>query len=301
MPRRRPLRIASLIPPAVALIVAACTPGGTGGIHRLPPPPTLAATSTTAPPPDFGGVALAEVPGRTTTTIEVGPGEATLEGTVVADEGPVANAIVRVQRVVGEGSAHLDVLTAEDGTWVAPFLKGGVVRVRAWRAPDLALAETNVFFLEGRETRRLDLRLEKFTGLRVTSDMAPDPPTVGEAANLIVQVTNEAVDGEGVVRAQVVAGINVELFGSGNWRVATDNPTTTDAAGNARFTLRCDQAGQQPLSVVVGDIQSLPIGVPDCAPSATTSTTSTTVSSSTTASRSTSSTTSTTRRRSDED
>lgn len=285
---------------AVALVAAACVPRR-GGIHTLPPPPSRPATSTTAPPPDYSLVALGAVPGQTTTTIEVSPGEAQLTGTVIGADGPVPGATVRVQRVVGEASAHLDVLTGEDGTWTAPFLKGGLIRVRAWRAPDLALVSPQVFFLEARERRSLDLRLERFTGLRVTSDVAPDPPIVGQTANLVVQVTDEQVDPEGVVRAQVVAGISVELFGSGNWRVATDNPTITDGAGNAIFSVRCDQDGSQPLSVVVGDIQTLPIGVPDCLPPATTTTSSTSTTVKSSSSTTTSSTTTTSRRRSDGD
>lgn len=284
---------------ALALAATACSVSG-GGIHTLPPAPERPSTTTTQKPPDLTGVALAEVAGQTTTTIEVAPGEAELSGTVVAEDGPVANATVRVQRVVGDGVAHVDVLTAEDGTWQVPFLKGGLIRVRAWRAPELALTDPQVFFLAARETRSLDLRLERFSGLRVTSDIAPEPPVVGESAHLIVQVTDEQVDPEGVVQAQIVAGISVELFGSGNWRVSTENPTPTDGAGNASFTIRCDQSGTQPLSVVVGDIQTFPIGVPDCAPSPTTTTTSTTERSTTTSS-STSSTTTTSRSRNDDD
>lgn len=285
----------------LGLLAVACTRGGTRGIHNLPPPPSLPATTTTAPPPDLSDVVLPVAPGQTTTTIEVGPGEAELSGTVIGDEGPVANATVRIQRVVGDSSAHMDVLSAEDGTWTAPFLKGGLIRVRAWRAPDLALADPQLFFLEARETRTVNLELEQFTGLRVTSDIAPDPPIVGERANMVVQVTEEAVDPEGVVHAEVVAGITVELFGSGNWRVATENPTHTDGGGNAAFTVRCDQSGRQPLSVVVGDIQTFPIGVPDCAPAPTTTTSSTTTtdrstSSTSSTSSTTSSTTSTTSR-----
>ncbi len=283
----------------LTLAAAACTVSGGGGIHTLPPAPERPSTTTTQKPPDLTDVALAEVAGQTTTTIEMAPGEAELSGTVVAEEGPVANATVRVQRIVGEGVAHVDVLTAEDGTWQVPFLKGGLIRVRAWLAPELALTDPQVFFLAARETRSLDLRLERFSGLRVTSDIAPEPPVVGEPAHLIVQVTDEQVDPEGVVQAQIVAGISVELFGSGNWRVSTENPTPTDGAGNASFTVRCDQSGTQPLSVVVGDIQTFPIGVPDCAPPPRATTTSTTERS--TSSSSTSSTTTTSRSRNDDD
>jgi hypothetical protein len=118
----------------------------------------------------------------------------------------------------------------------------------------------------------------------------------------VVQVTDEAVDDQGVVHANTVAGISVELFGSGNWRVGTDNPTTTDANGNAAFSVRCDQVGTQPLSVVVGDIQTFPIGVSDCAPAPTTTTSSTTTTErSTSSSTSSTSTTSTTARGRDRD
>ena len=283
---------------SLVLLATACTPRG-AGIHTLPPAPAVESPTTTVLS-DLTGVALAGVPGQTTTTIEVSPGEAELKGTVVSDDGPVAGATVRVQRVVGDGAAHLDVLTAEDGTWTAPFLKGGLIRVRAWQAPELALTGPQVFFLQARESRVVDLHLERFSGLRVTSDIAPDPPVLGESAQLIVQVTEEQVDPDGFVHAQIVAGISVELVGSGNWRVSTENPTPTDGAGNASFTVRCDQSGTQPLSVVVGDIQTFPIGVPDCAPAPTT-TTSTTLRPSTSTTTTASTTTTTSRSGNDDD
>ena len=69
---------------------------------------------------------LAPVPGRaTTTTVVIGPGEATLKGTVNAPEGLVPGAIVRAERLVGDAVATADVITNPDGTWAIPAVLGG--------------------------------------------------------------------------------------------------------------------------------------------------------------------------------
>jgi hypothetical protein len=259
---RKPLGAAVIV--AVAVVAGACT--SRTALPPLPPPVSVPATTTTTVV-DFSGIALKAVPGRTTTTIAVQPGGAAISGTVVGPDGPVGNAVVRAERLVGEGAGSMDVITAPDGTYAFAGVLGGRYRLRAWKqAPEnLSMVEPQVFFLEGAESRVVNLSVRLFQGVAVSSDIAPNPPVVDQGANLVVQVVDRTVDQNGVVRKTPVPNVRVELFGAGDWRFRSSNVANSDALGSVTFTLDCRRAGQQPLSVLVGENNTFPLDVPPCA------------------------------------
>ena len=265
------------------IALAACSSGE--GVAPLPPPPTTQPTSPPTTIVDTSGVALKPVPGRTTTTVALGPGRSLLNGVVAGPDGPVGGATVRAERLVGDAAAAVQVVTGADGTFQIPNILGGRFRVRAWRPLDLALVKPEVFFLSDGDTKQLQLVLSRYDGLAVTPAIAPNPPVVGDPANLVVQVVQQSVDPNGIVRGQPVPNVSAELFGGGDWRVASSNPTITDSQGRARWQLRCQSTGKQPLAVVVGGQQQFPLDLPACDPAApepTSSTTSSSTSTSTT-------------------
>lgn len=275
-----------------ALALVACS---SGSIDTIPPPPSIPPTTTTTAAPDFSNVALEPVRGRTTTTLALGGGIATLQGTVIGPEGPVAGATVRIERLVDDAVAVAEVQTQPDGTWQLAGILGGRFRVRAWRPPDLAQVEPEIFFLSGAETKALNLPVNRYQGLTAVGDVAPNPPVVDEPANLVIQVTNRGVDEEGVVRGISAAGVEVELFGSAEWRVAGDNPTQADANGIASFRVRCASVGRHPLSVVLNSQEAVPIDIPACVERQVEDTTTTTAAGGATSTTSSSTTSTTTR------
>lgn len=291
--------------------VLAVAGGDDDPFRKLPRPEGRSGqTTSTTVPPLLSNVALAPVPGQTTTTVDLGPGRATLAGTVVGPEGGAAGATVRIERLVGDGVASADVSTGPDGAWELPGIKGGRYRVRAFRVPDLAQARNEVLLLGGGETRRLDLRVDAYGGTTTTRAIAPNPPPVGEPSNLVVRVVRREVDGDGRVRTQPLVGVSVELFGSGSWGLGSSNPSFTDGSGTASFRLTCRAVGSNALSALVDGSETVPLDLPPCerpAPSTTTTTTTTspssggattttsgTSSTSTTSSQATSTTTSST-------
>jgi hypothetical protein len=288
----------------LAVVLASCT---TTGFGKLPPPPPTLAPQPTTTLPDLSLLDLRSVPGRTTTTVVFGPGRASITGIVTGPEGPVAGAVVRVERLVGDGHAVGDLVTDATGSYALAGVLGGRYRLRAFKpAPDnLALVKPALLFLSGDEARKQDLAVDRYAGLDVTSAIAPNPPIIDEPANLVIRLTERSVDGDGVVRGTPIPGRRVELFASGSWRVDGANATVTDGAGQASWQVRCQALGQQALAVVVGDSDSFPLSVGACseAPPPTTApppTSSTSSSTPTTVRRSTtttvrSSTTSTTR------
>ncbi len=253
----------ALVAAIAAVATTACTPAA---IKPLPPAPKLPATTTTSII-DYSGVGLGAVAaGRTTTTVRIGPGRATLQGVVTGPDGPVPGAVVHAERIVGEAMATMDILTGPDGGFSMPKVLGGRYRIRTWKAsPDnLALTEPLVFFLEGSENKRVDLTVRRFQGISASAAIAPDPPIIGTPSNLVVQVVDQAVDAAGIVRSVPTPGVRVELFGAGDWRLISPGATTTDGAGRARWQLECRRVGKQPLSVVVGEESTFNLNLPDC-------------------------------------
>ncbi len=247
----------------MAAAMGACT---ADAIKPLPPAPKVPETTTTSLV-DYSAVGLGPAaPGRTTTTVKVGPGRASLVGSVTGPGGPLAGAVVRAERVVGESVATADVLTGADGTFKIPKVLGGRYRVRAWKpSPDnLAIVEPVVFFLEGSETKRVELTLGRFQGASVSAAIAPDPPLISTPTNLVVLVVDQSVDANGVVRSSPIANLRAEIFGSGDWRVLSATATTTDGEGKARWQVECRRVGKQPLSVVVGESAAFDLNLTEC-------------------------------------
>jgi hypothetical protein len=249
---------------AVGLVGSACV-GGDPFEPLVVPPPNPDVTTTTTAPPDYRGVALAPVEGTTTTSeVVVRPGSATVAGRVDGPDGPVPGATVRLERLVGDASAVLDVSTGDDGTWQAPGVLGGRYRVRAWRSPDLAAVEAQVLFVPGGETTTVGLVVERFRPTVVDLAVAPDPPPVGEPTNVVVRVSSRVVDDDGVVRAVPLPGVGVALSSAAAWSVRGSEVATTGPAGSATFTLVCGRPGPQPLTVTLAPAEVFPLAPPDC-------------------------------------
>jgi hypothetical protein len=249
-------------------LLAACSGGGVVKIKDPGPVPDM--TTTTAL--DLSSVGLKGVSNKTTTSIPMGPGGATMAGTVVGPDGGVEAATVHVERLVGSAAATMDLQTAPDGTWSLPAIFGGRYRVRAWRAPDLALVTPEVFYLQSSETKTLNLRVDRYAGAAATASIAPNPPVYGGEANLFVLVTEKTVAADGVVRGVPVPGAGVELGGSG-FQVETTNPTSTDSDGVAEWRIQCTSYAQGALSVTVANGGSFPLAIPACVNEGTTNTT----------------------------
>ncbi len=231
----------------VAVAVAGCSSGDP--FEALPVPDRLpASTTSSVAPPDFSGVVLAPVEGSTTTSeVVVGPGRSILAGRVDGPDGPVEGAVVRLERLVGGAVGRLDVVTGPDGRWQAPDILGGRYRVRAFRAPDLAMLEPQILFLESGRTAEPPLVLERFQALAVDTAIAPDPPFVGQPTNVLVRVSSQVVDEEGVVRATPEAGVAVSLGIGAGWEAESPTQAETSTDGSVTFTLVCRSPGPKAL------------------------------------------------------
>lgn len=264
-PGRQRLAVLSLV---VALVVAGCTADDADDAAPEP----IGPTSSTTTPPDFSTVPLAAVGGATTTTLALRPGDVVIGGVVTGPDGPVPGATVEITRLVGSGEVTERFLTLDDGRWEANGILGGRYRIRAWRAPDLALTTPEIRFLQGDKAELIPLTVTRYSGLAMTATFAPQEPQIGELVNLVVQLVDRQVDAGGVVRAVPRPAAGVELLGSSAWETETANPTRTNGAGLAKWTLRCNRGGVHQLSVSVEDERTIPVQAPACGRPATTTT-----------------------------
>jgi hypothetical protein len=239
-----------------------------------PPIPVIVATTNPVTTIDYSTDQLAPVGGQETLpSISVTPGQASLSGTVTDENGaPVAGAVVQLQRIVGTATAQAEYATNSAGAWTALGLGGGLYRVRAWRAPDLAQTTPQVLFLAASDVQTVNLTVNQFTGFSLQASIAPSPPIIGRPADIAVDVIAPTVGDDGVVRSVSQPAMTVELVPIGNWILAGNPTTTTSATGVATWQATCGTLGDQPLSVLVNVTESLPLSLPACSPVPTTTT-----------------------------
>ena len=251
---------------ALVLIAAAC--GGDSDEDATAPTTTqvvettMEATTTSSGPV----TTVTTMPGRPrqTTTIptDLGPGSARITGSVVGPQGLVTGAKVRVERLVGDDVASID-LVAADGRFTLPSVRGGNYRVRAWKAPELALTTPEVFFLAADEAKTVDLRLTRVTDVSVRIDLDVErlPPT--DPFTVTVQVYSGAVSEQGTVQGVSRPGLPVQVAVAAGLSLTGPDRATTDASGRASFRMRCTAPGPVAADAVI-DGTRMSLGLPNC-------------------------------------
>lgn len=261
----------------MVLVAAGC--GGGVESFSMPDPP---ATTVAAPPPPqtlppgLASRTEAPVAGVTTTTAPaVGPGPASVNGTVTGPNGPVAGATVEVDRFVGDTYASARTQTAADGTWALRNLLGGAYRIRAWQAPTLDMEQPQIIFLAADQPQSVTLQLQSYADNAVQIDLNPANPVQNQPANLVVQVTQPSIDANGVLTTPPLVGAAVLLVNGPGWKVFDGNPLPTDAAGQVTFEVECTSPGADPLAAQVGRASPVALQVPSCTPAPIPTTTTT--------------------------
>jgi hypothetical protein len=247
---------------------------------RALPSPVSEETTSSTEPIDLTSVSLEPIAaGReTSTTRPLGGGQAAIFGKVVdADGNSVPAAFVRATYYGDPNKPEvIETLSAEDGTYRFEKVLGGRWRIRAWKAPELATLEDNVFFLGYTEQRGMDLKVKAATDIVVTSSIAPNPPFIGTPVELAVLVLTQSVDEEGIVHRSPVGGAAVTLDIRGKWSLVGEATQATEYDGRTAWQLTCDEVGAQPIIAFVAG-REWPLNVPACHhPDETTTTTATT-------------------------
>lgn len=255
---------------ALALVAAGCsgakpaaTPAATTVVEETTT--TVPATTSTTVRPTTTSTTVART--TTTTTVSLGPGEASLVGTVSGPTGPVDGATVRIERLVGKTVATADVTTSGGGAWQLNSVLGGSYRVRAFKAPDLGPSPVESFFLAASERRNLDFKLAAAGGEKITAVVSPDPPRLEQAATITITVGVGSVDAQG--RAVLTPRPGVPLVLAERQAVALESPPSavTNANGAASWRFRCVAEGTAAFTLTIGT-GATQVGIPACAPAA---------------------------------
>ena len=153
----------------LSLVVFSLGGCSTGTMRGLPPPPStivLPPSTSAAIQPAFHNNALPVLTGSTTSSsVPLGPGRVSFSGVVADPSGnPVPGATVRIERLVGAGVGVLDVTTGNDGRYAVTNALAGLLRVRAWRAPDFVQERSQAFFVTAGQ--KVDLKPRAFSAYR---------------------------------------------------------------------------------------------------------------------------------------
>jgi hypothetical protein len=250
----------------VALVAVSC--GGSGDPPPTTLPPTTAPTTTvpvasTVPP----STAPPGVPRTATTQItEMGPGAASLAGTVTGPDGPVTGATVKVERFVGAKVAT-QTLQTSGGGWSLPSILGGSYRVEIFRSPDLAQAKPDVFFLGASETKQITTTLVRHGSGGMTATIDPNPPLVGLPATLTIHLGGGSVDADGNVVQGGAPNVRLQIVVGPGMNLESAPALFSDGNGAATWILRCLQPGPVTVSIVMGagaSATSNAISMPPC-------------------------------------
>jgi hypothetical protein len=218
--------------------------------------------ATTVPPiqapaglPDTRGVALASVAGTEPggPAVTVRGGDAELVGEVTGPEGAVAGAQVLLERFVGDERAELVVRTDRDGRFRALKIFGGRYRLRAWRAPDLAVTLPELRFVPDAEETDVRLVATTHGGLTVQAVVSSRNPVVDDLVTVTALVTSQRVDGRGIVVAPAAVDRPVRLITGSGWAIDGEPGRIVDGDGRASWTVRCANAGAGSIDVSAGE------------------------------------------------
>lgn len=234
----------------------------------LPNPSTTVApvrSASVSLPASRASLSENTVAGVTTTTLPaITPGPDTVSGTVLGPQGPVAGATVEADRFVGDAYRSARTTTAADGSWSFAGVLGGRYRIRAWQAPTLGMSTPQVLFVSSAAGQPLLLQLTQYQSPQVQAAVNPSFPTIGQTANLVVQVVNQTVNANGIETSTPDAGQRVSLVDGPEWQVTGANPAVTDASGEVLFRVSCTVAGYDPLSAQVGGNAAVTLQMPSC-------------------------------------
>ncbi len=195
--------------------------------------------------PDTRFVSLAQVPGKPQPTppIPVTGGKASVEGTVTGPGGAVAGATVRIERWVGSASGAISVATDGNGHYGAAGLLGGHYKVRAWLQPSLTTFTAGTGFVADGGRLNVNIPLTQYNAFTVQVAASAGAAEVGQAFSVEALVTQQTVDGNGVVQQAGVPSVSVQLSTDPSVTIVGANPGTTGSDGSATWTLTCQSPG----------------------------------------------------------
>lgn len=220
-------------------LVRSFDPQAVAEANRLPVP---ASGIRIAHAPDTRTAPLPAVPTETTRPSVQGGG-ASITGQVFGPAGqPLAGATVRVQRLVGDQTASIDLTSDSSGSFGVGGLLGGRYRVWAWQVPNLTQLGSEVTFLEEGTSRSYRLGLQAPTDIRLEVEAGSASLPVGQSTSVWMRIGNPVVNSSGQVARVGRAGDLVVASGAGVFS-GQGGSGTTNSEGVAAFPILCNTPG----------------------------------------------------------
>lgn len=197
--------------------------------------------------PDTRGDGLAPVVAPVPT--ETGPpallsaGQARLEGTVRGPDGPVAGAVVRIERHTERGMVGIDVTTDVDGDWVLSSVPGGRYRVRSWVPGLLTMDGSDVRYVGDGQVAPFRFDLFGIDPTPSIQFVHAGPLYEDLASSVALVVGWRSVDADGVIATNPVAGAAVTVESTPEVTIVGSPVLFTNGDGVAWVELRCVPGG----------------------------------------------------------
>ena len=185
------------------------------------------------------GMEFGPDPVRAPLPVSLRGGDALLEGTVVGPEGPVAGAVVHLERHTSEGIGYLDTTTDEEGHWSLRDMAGGRYRIRAWLPGFLTMGRSEVRYVADDELASFDFSLWGVDSTPTLEFIHGGPMYEGAPATVAVFLGSRSIDATGVVVTNPIPGARIDVRTTAQVQVQGQPFGLTDTQGTARFLLRC--------------------------------------------------------------
>ena len=222
--------------------------------------------------PDTRNVTLPVVSGLAfPEAVPVRGGNTVISGTVNGPDGPVGGATVLIERFVGAARGSITVFTDGTGQFNVTSLTGGRYRVRAWLQPSLTTLDSPSGFVADGDHLSFTVGVERHDAATLLIAPTVAAQTVGVESGVNGLLTQESVDGNGIVHTVGVAGASINLVTADPLTIAAPNPAVTGADGRVQWKVICTGPG----GVSVTATASTPAiattaNLPGCSPPVTT-------------------------------
>jgi hypothetical protein len=171
--------------------------------------------------------------------VSMGGGSTRLQGSVVGPDGPVAGALVHLERHTAGGVGHLDTSTDDEGRWLLQGLAGGRYRIRAWVPDQLTMGRSEVRYVADDEEATFEFSLWAVDPTPRLELVDGGPMYEGLPSTVAVFLGARSVDQEGVVVTNPLPGERITIVTTAQVQVLGQPFGVTDSQGAARFVVRC--------------------------------------------------------------
>jgi hypothetical protein len=166
-----------------------------------------------------------------------------ISGTVVGPDGPVLQALIRLERHTTDGVGVLQGPVQPDGTWSFNDLPGGLYRARAWVPGVMTTGRSEVVFLSEGGVAEFAFSMWGIDPSPMLEFVDPGPIYHRGTGTVAVVLVRRSIDADGIVVTTPIPSAAVTIELASPLMLASSPVQFTDPQGAARFVLTCPASG----------------------------------------------------------